>query len=179
MNKIYELKYFIKTIACFLWMIVFIFPHECYANPIVIDYSYGIKGMRTNGEIAIYIILAVIVTVFLEFIAARFTFKSNSIFSTVFTANIISVPLTQLAAYYFLTRFPESQMYLLAEIVPLIIEFPVYNSKRKILAGLGIAEELLSNQNMLATIILANIISFIFAGEIVLQIYALLRLMTV
>jgi len=179
LNKIYELKYLLKTIACFFWTITIIFPCEVFANPIVIDYSLGIKGMRTNGEIAIYIILAVIVTVFLEFIVARFTFKSNGIFSTVFIANIISVPLTQLAAYYFLTRFPEGQIYLLAEIVPLIIEFPIYNSKRKILAGLGIAEELLSNQNMLATIILANIISFIFAGEVVLQIYAFFRLMTV
>lgn len=145
------------------------------ANPIFIDFSYPVNA-SDPASLVKFIPPLIIITAIVEFVIARWTFKSNSIFATVLIANAVSVPPTQIAAALLIKAFPGGSVYYAAEIIPIAAEFLIYRMMRRKMATAGIDPKLITNENFFTTIIAANFVSMLFAGEILSLLYGALMM---
>jgi hypothetical protein len=155
---------------------VFTAARAAMANPIFIDFSYPINA-ADPATLVKFIPPLIIITAIVEFVIARWTFKSNSIFATVLIANAVSVPPTQIAAALLLKAFPGGSVYYAAEIIPIAVEFLIYRMMRGKMAAAGIDPKFITNENFFTTIVAANLVSMLFAGEILSLLYPFLEIL--
>lgn len=166
MNKYFASRTLpLATFLPFLAAALLIVIRPAAANPVYIDSTIPLDPLDP-ASFAKFIPPLILVTAVLEFVIARWTFKSDSIFITVFIANALSVPPTQIAAKLLSDARPDSYIYPAAELIPLAVEFAVYRLMRNKMAAAGIDAKYITNENFFTTVVLANIASYACAGGV-------------